>query len=475
MPKKLIYLIAFVEWFSTLAVEIIAIRLAIPVVWSSIVLTSIFLWIVLLALSAGYRSGGTLSSLQNTQANIKSLSIALVFSGVWYVMIAFSLERGLLEILMKMSDSYILTLFIVAGSLFFIPVFVASHTIPLLTEILDEPSKWKAAWSMLFASTLWSFFGSIVTSIWFFQRWWVRITGILVWVSLILLAWIVLYRQRRAYGIFCVILAGLVWGWWRLLSQKPEVVYSFDSAYQKIEIQELIFQDRPTRLFKSNDGYSSAIFLDGRETTPFTYINETISISDWLEPTSILVIGAAWFTYPQLISNRSYVTQIDTVDIDPAVKRITETYFLEEELDEKITFYPVSARAAVKQLLQDGKEYDLILLDAYNGKSFPEELVSLEFFEDVLKLQTQWGVVIANMILDKNLDSVFTRRAFATMQHIFWSLRYTNVSKNPKSDLDNFIVSTQLLDWYTSLLPLSQIPYTDDRNSAGMDGMRMMH
>ncbi|USN55917.1 MAG: hypothetical protein H6765_05135 [Candidatus Peribacteria bacterium] len=50
----MIYLVAFIEGFSTLAVEIIAIRKATPVVGSSIILTSVFLGIILLALSAGY-------------------------------------------------------------------------------------------------------------------------------------------------------------------------------------------------------------------------------------------------------------------------------------------------------------------------------------------------------------------------------------------------------------------------------------
>lgn len=82
-----------------------------------------------------------MSSKQDTSKNIMSLSNALIFSGVWYVLISFTLERGMLEVLMQMSSSYILTLFIVAIVLFFLPVFIASHTIPLLTEVIEEPSK----------------------------------------------------------------------------------------------------------------------------------------------------------------------------------------------------------------------------------------------------------------------------------------------------------------------------------------------
>ena len=56
------WIIAFVEGFSTLAVEVIAIRLAIPVVGSSITLTGVMLGVVLFALSAGYWRGGALSA-----------------------------------------------------------------------------------------------------------------------------------------------------------------------------------------------------------------------------------------------------------------------------------------------------------------------------------------------------------------------------------------------------------------------------
>ena len=59
-PK--IWIVAFLEGFSTLAVEVIAIRLAIPVAGSSMTLTGVMLGVVLLALSAGYWRGGELSS-----------------------------------------------------------------------------------------------------------------------------------------------------------------------------------------------------------------------------------------------------------------------------------------------------------------------------------------------------------------------------------------------------------------------------
>jgi len=241
MPVRIIYFVAFVEWFSTLAVEIIAMRLAIPVVGSSVVLTSIFLWIVLLALSCGYRSGWRMSSKMSKPKIVRALWWILAFAWLWYVLVSFTLERGMLEWMMATSGSYILTLFVVAWVLFFLPVFVASHTIPMLTELLEEPSKGKAAWAMLFASTVGSFFGSVLTSIVLFDLFGVTLSGVIVWSSLLFLAALVAYKTRRAFSLVCMMLWVLLISYFSLKGNTSNEVYSFDSAYQQISVRDAIY------------------------------------------------------------------------------------------------------------------------------------------------------------------------------------------------------------------------------------------
>lgn len=60
--KRIIYLVALLEGFSTLAVEIIGLRMAAPLVGSSIILTSVYLGIILCALSVGYYVGGRVTT-----------------------------------------------------------------------------------------------------------------------------------------------------------------------------------------------------------------------------------------------------------------------------------------------------------------------------------------------------------------------------------------------------------------------------
>jgi hypothetical protein len=86
----LIAVIAVLEGFTTLSVEVIAIRLAVPIVGSSIVLTGITLGAVLLALSAGYWAGGALSSRLPRAAIRGKLAQYLAAAAVLYA-IAFAL------------------------------------------------------------------------------------------------------------------------------------------------------------------------------------------------------------------------------------------------------------------------------------------------------------------------------------------------------------------------------------------------
>lgn len=119
------------------------------------------------------------------------------------------------------------------------------------------------------------------------------------------------------------------------------------------------------------------------------------------------------------VAAMSGVARIDTVDIDPTVYEIAQDHFFQAPLDEKIIFHPYSARFVVNQMIKEGKDYDLIFLDAYNGKSLPDELVTVEFFDDIQQLLADDGLLVANLILDSRLETDFAHHALATMGRVF--------------------------------------------------------
>lgn len=470
---SMLYFIALLEWFTTLAVQMVALRLATPIVWSSIILTSVFIGIILLALSGGYYMWGIIASKYPPKKLRLLLAWFLTFSALYYGAITFLTQERLLERSLSTTGNYLFTLFFVAIVLFFLPVFIDAQTIPLLTELLPEKSKWKAAWSMLFASTIGSFLWSVWTSIWLFESVGVRntwiITCLLLFLCVVLLLWN--HHRKRAWGVlwWTILFTRILWTvYHRSLSQITWLIYHHDSAYQEILIRNHKRSDsKPTRIFHTNRAFASWIYTDTKE-SPFEYLQEVMSITNRIKPKRVLVIWTAWFTYPYQLSKLDYIEQIDAVDIDGSIKEIAETYFLEEKLSPKITFIPQSARYVVNQAIKEWKSYDLILLDAYNGKTLPDELATIEFFAWIKKLTTsEW--VIANFILDSNLDSTLTTNLLTTRRSVFGDVWLKNVSNNATNKFNNYIVTTHQADsFYTNFTTIWQL-YTDDLRTTETD------
>src|SRR5438105_3729658 len=172
-PK--IWIVAFMEGFSTLAVEVIAIRLAIPVAGSSMTLTGVMLGVVLLALSAGYWRGGELSSRWDNARTRVVLTRNLLLAGAIYAAFSFPLEGLLLEKVLGADVNLGLAIGFTASVLFLAPVYLASQTVPMLAELINSEGKaGKASGKVLFFSTIGSVAGGILTPMVLFPSFGVR-------------------------------------------------------------------------------------------------------------------------------------------------------------------------------------------------------------------------------------------------------------------------------------------------------------
>lgn len=131
------YLLLFVvtlEGFTTLAMQLVALRNAVPLVGSSIVLTSVVIGIILLALAVGYRNGGRLTAKLSDARILSTLSRMLRGAAIYYLLLVFPFQEGMLVRLVG-HFPYILALFLFSILFFFLPVAAASHTMPMITQL----------------------------------------------------------------------------------------------------------------------------------------------------------------------------------------------------------------------------------------------------------------------------------------------------------------------------------------------------
>lgn len=459
--KDAVFLIvAFLEWFTTLAFQMVALRKAVPYVWSSVVLTSVVIWVILLALSAGYFAWWVLTQRLQWDKLIRRLQWYLLISALYYLFIVYpSFDASLQYFLSHIG--FIPTLFVFALLFFAIPTFLASHTMPVITH-LSQGTKWYAAWKILFISTIWSFLGSTITTLVLFPQLWVYRTGILASIILILCA-VLLHWKRFLYAnvsVLSIVLISAIW-------LRPHVIWYYEETpYQTIAIRDGQLQNgKIVRIMQMNGGRASGIETLTKKSF-FPYVRQIVDIIEKERPSRIAIIGAAWCTLPQEIALKDYIAQIDIIDIDKRVFSLAEEYFLQSPLHEKINPIWQSARGWIYDAISSQKKYDMIIVDAYNGISLPDELLTREFFAWMQQLSPK---IVMNLIADKSLQSDFSTRFLQTLWDVFWDSIYMfDASSTSSTDsVWNMILTTFSTTWMKpQSLPQWLQSYTDDKNNA---------
>ena len=456
----IIYLIAFLEWFTTLSVEIVALRQFTPIIGSNSISTSIILWVVLLALSAGYYRWWIIAD--RTDDIKKRLWQNLIISSMYYAFISFIFYGFVLEWLLQSTWSYFLSVLLTSIILFFIPVFFASQTIPLLSSLLTWAWKAESIWKLLFYSTLWSFLGSVGTSTVLFPLLGADKTAFvspffLTLCSILLCVFFLKNTKLLVLSGFLSALYLFIITFSSPLSSG--ILYESSNAYQDVRISENT--DAGYRVFSLDDAYSSGIEIYSWESF-FPYIQEVKSFVQDEKPKRILVIGAAGFTFPQEVSHYDYVEQIDVVDIDPHLRGLTEKYFLQQELSSKINFIPEPSRYF---LSSSDTSYDMIFVDVYAGKSIAAQVLTREFFEH-LNLKSE--SIYLNLVLDPSLDTRLSRSIVATLLHVFSEIYYKNMGLENKQ-ITNFIFTNNPKEKYIEAIWDWWNIYTDDKHNIEYD------
>lgn len=113
------------------------------------------------------------------------------------------------------------------------------------------------------------------------------------------------------------------------------------------------------------------------------------------EPKRILIIGLGGGTMSNILAELYPQSEIDNVEIDPAVIKVARDYFGFFESD-KIKTYAQDGRIFIKRAILKKQNYDWIILDAFNGDYIPEHLMTEEFLTEAKTLLTEDGILSAN-------------------------------------------------------------------------------
>ena len=401
-------LVIFVEGFASLGIEIVALRRLVPHVGSSITVTAPTIALFLLALAAGYWSGGRIAHGFEPRVLRNFLAAALIAGlGLSSVVVT-----RLFAAVADPKLAYLLFMALVVCP----PAWLLAQTVPLLTNILPQRRAGAASGVALTASTAGSVLGAAVLALVVMQRLGVSAAVLLCAASLTL---VVLFaaqarRQRVLGGAALLVLLAVVGANLLPRTHTHETAYA---DYRTVEQPSLALADGPqakSRTLIVNNQLASQLGSTAAQGVPpkrAAYIErlQQILLRDLqLADRRILVLGAGGFTLSIGDPSNHYTY----VDVDPAILGIAERDFLGGPIHGD--FVAQDARDFVRRTPQ---RFDAIVVDAYSAHAaLPAHLVTLEFWQSLARPLAADGTVLANLIFDSRLQSAFARNLLATIE-----------------------------------------------------------
>lgn len=398
MAPWLLHTIVFIEGFGSLGAEIIALRRLTPHIGSSIVITAPTIAFFLLALALGYAQGARVDHDYLGRASRNFLLAALI-AGV-------GLSGSGVDALFTGSPALMAYLFFMIGVL--CPLaWLLGQTVPILTNLMHHSRTGEASGRALYWSTLGSFLGSMSLSLLVMQ--WLGVSAaILICVSGLLLGTFLLNTKDRLMLAGSVTVLALT-AWLSL----PRPIAA-DTAYAEYIVAPVSLPDfNDARALLVNQ--STASILDASDPPHYTryiqYLRHTLLNELGFKERDILVLGAGGFT----LSHREPLNHYTFVDIDPLIRPIAEQHFLREAI--RGEFIADDARHFVHRT---ERQFDALVVDVFSAQtSIPSHLVTQEFWAETRRVLKPRGVLLANLILDSQLQSPYTRNLLNTIESVY--------------------------------------------------------
>jgi spermidine synthase len=127
-----------------------------------------------------------------------------------------------------------------------------------------------------------------------------------------------------------------------------------------------------------------------------------------------LTIGAGGYTFPRFMEIYYPNAQLDVVEIDPEVTRVSYDY-LGLPRDTRIKTFNEDGRWFV---MNNTGRYDVVFFDAYNDLSIPYHLTTKEFAQMVKDRLNPGGIIMTN-IIDNFQGGSFLPSYIKTLREVF--------------------------------------------------------
>lgn len=166
------------------------------------------------------------------------------------------------------------------------------------------------------------------------------------------------------------------------------------------------------------------------------------------EPKRILIIGLGGGTMSNILAELYPHSEIDNVEIDPAVIKVARDYFgFLENIN--INTYAQDGRIFIKRAILKKQNYDWIILDAFNGDYIPEHLMTKEFLTEAKDLLSDNGILSANTFSLSDLydhESATYKAVFGDFYQVSNKTNSNRIILVSKKGFANYRIDKEIVD-----------------------------
>lgn len=193
---------------------------------------------------------------------------------------------------------------------------------------------------------------------------------------------------------------------------RARLIEGIDSYYGNVKVVEYAGSRFQTRELMIDGLVQGGIDQKtGQSVYEYAYLLEMLPLAIKPEAQSVLIVGLGAGVIAARLQQRGI--DVEAIDIDPVVVAMAEKHF---NLRLK---RPVVVEDARYFLAQEGRRYDIIIMDAFSGDSTPSHLLTREALERVKARLTPDGIMAINVIGDTRAGPLLSPAIVSTMQTQF--------------------------------------------------------
>ncbi len=463
MRKEVIkaILVVFIASFCTMVIELVAGRIMAPYVGVSLYTWTSIIGVVLAGISIGAYVGGILADRFPTP---KTLGWLLFVSGLAALSIS-PLTEAVARF--PLQTNLMMRILFVTTVIFFLPACLLGMISPVVVRLsLDRLERSGNVVGKIYAfSTLGSILGTFATG--FFLIAWMGTRNILLLMSIILILAAPLFGgaffKKRVLMVLFPVLFVFLWAvhGQAFKKQIDENTYLFEETdYFTVQLKKVEKEGRVLEAVVLDNLIHSYVDLNDPLHLQYGYERIKAEVVAWRAASNpefrALIIGGGGYTFPRYLEIKYPKAQIDVIEIDPRLTRLSSQY-LGLSAQTRIRTFNDDARWILMNFSEKGV-YDFIFGDAYNDLSIPYHLTTKEFADMLRGLLKPDGILVAN-IIDHFDRGIFLPSYVRTLEEVFGKEKVALVSD---AEFDRLGINTNIVAVSPADHPWKEIEKTSE-------------